>query len=195
MTCRFCPDPTSNDLVSPSSLRSLGGITNILDILAPVKTIQVRSNYVPGLSSETKSLQRERNLAQQKASVTNEAEDWRIFRSLRNRTTASIRKDKKEWEEKKFQCEENSSSDMWRTVKGWLGWQTGGPPTQLYHDGSLISTPAGLSSTMNEFFISKVNNLRKKIPSVDSDPLRYLKDAMSDRSCFFQITTSRACPS
>ena len=106
-------------------------LTNILDILAPVKTIQVRSNYVPGLSSETKSLQRERNLAQQKASVTNEAEDWRIFRSLRNRTTASIRKDKKEWEEKKFQCEENSSSDMWWTVKGWLGWQTGGEARPL----------------------------------------------------------------
>ena len=40
---------------------------------------------------------------------------------------------------------------------------------------------------MNEFFISKVNNLRKKIPSVDSDPLRYLKDAMSDRSCSFKL--------
>ena len=26
VTCRFCPDPTSNDLVSPSSLRSLGEI-------------------------------------------------------------------------------------------------------------------------------------------------------------------------
>ena len=26
MTWRFCPDPTSNDLVSPSSLRSLGEI-------------------------------------------------------------------------------------------------------------------------------------------------------------------------
>ena len=66
-------------------------------------------------------------------------------------------------------------------------WQTGGPPTQLYQNGSLISNPAGLSSTMNEFFISKVNNLRKKIPPVQSDPLRYLREAMVNRSCLFTL--------
>ena len=69
-------------------------ITTILDILAPVKTIQVKSYYVPGLSQETKDLQRERNFAQKMATLTSHPYDWRHFRSLRNRATASLRKDK-----------------------------------------------------------------------------------------------------
>ena len=48
----------------------IGKLTDILDILAPIGTIQVKSKYVPGLSDETKQLQVERNLAQEKAALT-----------------------------------------------------------------------------------------------------------------------------
>ena len=43
----------------------------ILDRLAPIKTIQVRNHYAPWLSSSTKELMKERNIAQHRASVTN----------------------------------------------------------------------------------------------------------------------------
>ena len=59
-------------------------ITAILDKLAPIVTIQVRSNYVPGLSEETKHAQAERDMAQEKASQTDDPEDWKKFRSVRN---------------------------------------------------------------------------------------------------------------
>ena len=49
----------------------IGKLTDILDILAPIKTIQVRSNYVPWLSDETKLIQADKNLAQEKAGLTN----------------------------------------------------------------------------------------------------------------------------
>ena len=107
-------------------------ITAILDKLAPIVTIQVRSNYVPGLSEETKHAQAERDMAQDKASQTDDAEDWKKFRSLRNQATQKVREDKKKWEQQKFDEENNSSSDTWKTVKGWLGWNTGGPPTQHF---------------------------------------------------------------
>ena len=69
-------------------------LTDILDVLAPVKTIQIRSNYVPGISETTKLLQNERNLAQEKAAETGNPEDWRMYKSLRNQTTARMRADK-----------------------------------------------------------------------------------------------------
>ena len=72
-------------------------------------------------------------------------------------------------------------------VKGLLGWRTGGPPTQLFHDGCLISRPSGLAETINEFFISKVNTLRNKIPIVNSDPLKYLEEAMGNPLCSFKL--------
>ena len=75
--------------------------------MAPVKTIQTRTNYVPWLSDVTKNLQKERNEAQKKAADTGNPEDWRIFRSLRNRVTSSLRSDKKAWEQMKLNDKEN----------------------------------------------------------------------------------------
>ena len=124
-------------------------LTKILDLLAPVKTIQVRSKYVPWLSDETRKLQVERNCAQERAAHTSDPEDWRHYKSLRNLTTGRVRSDRKRWEEQKLAQDENCSTDIWRTVKGWLGWNTGGPPTQLFYEGRLVTRPAGLASCMN----------------------------------------------
>ena len=56
-----CSDPNKAVCILNEKLK------DILDRLAPIRSIQVRSNYVPGLSDQTKTLQTERNLAQQKA--------------------------------------------------------------------------------------------------------------------------------
>ena len=107
-------------------------VTRILDSMAPIKTIQVRTNYVPGLEEDTKKLQAERNKAHEQAAKSDNPEDWRIFRSLRNKTTAKIRADKRKWEQERFSHIENDSSNIWKSVKGWLGWSSGGPATQLF---------------------------------------------------------------
>ena len=39
-------------------------LMNILDLHAPVKTIQIRNNYAPWLSNSTKELMKERDIAQ-----------------------------------------------------------------------------------------------------------------------------------
>ena len=82
--------------------------------MAPVKTIQTRTNYVPWLSDDTKKLQEERNHAQKKAASTGNPDDWRYFRSVRNRVTSSIRTDKAAWEQKKLNDKENPPSDIWK---------------------------------------------------------------------------------
>ena len=47
-------------------------ITFILDAMAPIKTIQVRTRYVPWLSKETIRLMKERDLAQKEAAERKE---------------------------------------------------------------------------------------------------------------------------
>ena len=74
-------------------------VNSILDSMAPIKTIQVRAHYVPGLEEDTKKLQGERNKAHEQAARSDSPEDWRLYRALRNRTTAKIRADKKKWEQ------------------------------------------------------------------------------------------------
>ena len=51
----------------------------------------------------------------------------------------------------------------------------------------MVSRPSGLASCMNQFFIKKVKELRLRIPAANSDPLKYLKEAMLARTCEFKI--------
>ena len=94
----------------------------VLDIMAPIRTVQTCSNYVPWLSDDTKKVQKERTLAQELASQTDDPEDWRMFRSLRNQAVASSRSDKSMWERKKLDDQKSSPTEVWSTVKSVLGW-------------------------------------------------------------------------
>ena len=160
---------------------------NVLDQIAPVRTIQTKSRYAPWLSEETKNLQNERNAAQKTASQTDLQEDWRLFRSLRNQVTARLRDDKREWEKKQLDDKENTPTQIWSRVKGWLGWGGGGSPTQIFYQGKIVTSPGGLSSCMNKFFLDKVKRLRNSIPLVHSDPLLKMKEAMENRTCSFSL--------
>ena len=106
---------------------------------------------------------------------------------MRNQTTTKIREDKKTWEAKRCDDEGNSSNDVWKSVKGWLGWNSGGTPSQLFSEGIIVTRPVELATSMNKFFIKKIKDLRAKIPVVDLDPLQYFKSAMRNRSCTFTI--------
>ena len=81
----------------------------------------------------------------------------------------------------------SNTSDTWKTVKNWLGWKSGGPPTQLVVDGELKSKPKDLSKCMNEFFINKVRNLRANIPACRKDPFERLQSLMANRNCVFSF--------
>ena len=88
------------------------------------------------------------------AAETDSQEDWRMYRVLRNQVTAKLRGDKQKWEVKQLDLQENNSSDVWKTVKGWLGWETSGTPTQLLWEGRIVTSPAGLASTKYEQLFS-----------------------------------------
>ena len=115
-------------------------------------------------------------------------DDWRRYKSLRNRTTARIKEERKTWEKEKLNSVKNNPTSLWKNVKTWLNWNNTGPPSQLFHQGQLINSPAGLAGTMNNFFISKVRNLRQGIPPTELDPLHVLREAFSDRECSFRFT-------
>ena len=70
-------------------------LTDILDTMAPIKTIQVRTKYAPWLSNTTKKLMEERNKAQTNATETKDIDDWRLYKSLRNTATSRMRQKRK----------------------------------------------------------------------------------------------------
>ena len=163
------------------------GLYRILDQCAPIRTIQTRENYAPHLTEETKLLMQERNHAQTTAATTGSIEDWRKYRGLRNQCVAAQRMDRQKWEVNKLKSAGNTPSDLWKSVKGILGWNRTGPPIKLFHEGKYVTSPKGLATTLNSFFINKVRRLRASIPVVEEDPLSKLRESMQNRTCTFNM--------
>ena len=86
-----------------------------------------------------------------------------------------MKQERKEWEKLKLDSTKHSPSSLWKNVKRWINWNNSGPPTQLFHQGRFINSPAGLAGAMNSFFIDKVRTLREGIPATETDPLQVLR--------------------
>ena len=162
-------------------------LTSTLDRFAPVKTIQIRRSYAPWITPEVKAKMSERDKAQLKASATQRQDDWRPFKNLRNCVTTLIKRDKKAWETQQLDGFRNDASKLWRNVKGWMGWKNSGPPTQLFTGGKIVTSPTGLASVMNDFFIQKVQRLLERLPESPTDPLENLARVMETRTCSFSF--------
>ena len=71
--------------------------------MAPVKIIQVRNNYLPWMSNDTKNNIQLRNELLKKAKATSKDSDWKEYRKLRNFINNSIRMEKKMWQANKLE--------------------------------------------------------------------------------------------
>ena len=110
-----------------------------------------------------------------------------IYRGLRNKCVSAQRLDRQDWEKSKLNSVENTPAKLWKSVKGIIGWGSSGPPTRLLHQGKYISSPSGLATTLNNYFINKVKGLRASIPVVETDPLASLRETMRNRQCSFSM--------
>ena len=162
-------------------------LNSVLDQHAPIKIIQVRSRYAPWLTDSTKDIMVERDRAQQLAKFGQDPDLWRSYRNLRNRATTCMKIDRQVWERRQLDNFANTPTDLWRNVKGWMGWKNSGPPTELFHKGKMVSSPQKLATTMNSYFIDKVKSLQQNLPASKNDPLKHLRQLMAGRTCTFQL--------
>ena len=96
---------------------------------------------------------------------------------------------KKSWQEKKISDLGSDTSSIWKNLKNWLGWTSGGPPSKLIEEGNIYTKPSDLARIMNSFFINKVRNLRQNLPENAGDPLRLVQKLMENRTCFFKLNS------
>ena len=100
------------------------GLCRILAVMAPIKTFQLRNNYVPYLSTITKDLQKVAVFAQAKAWETGDQEDFRQYRSLRNQRNGATKRDKLEYETGKLNNVSQDPSACWSMAKKYLAGET-----------------------------------------------------------------------
>ena len=95
-------------------------MTTILDVMAPIKTIQVRSNFAPWISENTKEKINERDAAKKRFDDTKNDEDWKTFKRHRNSVTNTLRTEKKMWQKRKLSECSGDPKETWKNVK-YLG--------------------------------------------------------------------------
>ena len=91
-------------------------ITSILDQMAPIRRIQLRSNFAPWISPEVKAIMRKRDYLQQRASNTKKDSDTREYKMLRNHVNKRLKNEKKNWQKAKLQTCSNDPGLLWKNV-------------------------------------------------------------------------------
>ena len=178
----LCSDPNSAvELLSNK-------ITAILDIMAPMKTFQVRTNYNPWLSQETKRMIDERDRLHKLAVDTQNTEKWADFKVLRNKINNRLKSEERVWQKIKLNDCENNSKDLWKNVKKILSWKSSGSPNQLFVNGNLVTKPQDVASAQNEYFLDKIRTIRENLPPPVTDPLAKLSNLMIGRTCSFSFS-------
>ena len=163
-------------------------ITFILDTMAPLKTIQVRTKYSPWISKQTLELMKDRNKLQKTASETKNRDDWSKFKSLRNQVNNRLKYEERKWQKFRLEECEGNPSKTWKNVKNILNWVHSGSPSQLFAGGRLVSKPQEVADAQNQYFVEKINTLRQGLPPPATDPLETLKSLMQGRNCSFSLT-------
>ena len=118
----------------------LEDILDILDIFAPMKTVQTRTAYNNWISKETKNQMELRDKARLLAKQTDLDQHWGDFKARRNICTSMQRLDKKKYLSKIYSDIENEADTgkLFSATRNLLGWSQPGSPSSLKVDGKLL---------------------------------------------------------
>ena len=138
----------------------------ILDKHAPVTTFQVRKNYQPYLTKETKDLIKGRDSWKEVATKRGYKSAHKIAKVLGKEIKKAVKNDEREYFKKDFGDKEDTAK-AWRTAKVILGMNKNLQPTSIKTkrdngEIELVTNPMKLADMFNKYFKSKVDKLREE---------------------------------
>ena len=162
-----------------------------MDEIAPIKTFTVKSNYRFGLSENTKKLMKQRDVTRSNISKANNQQKtvlMKKYKILRNKTTASIRKDSLNHNQDRIDNAKNEK-EIWNIVndvtnpRKEVKWK-------LKTESGTETDQQKIADTFNSFFIEKIESLKKNIDqNLKEDPLEKLKMKFKDKNLKFELKT------
>ena len=175
----------NNNIEEASALFS-GIFGSILNKHAPLKVFQVRNNYVPWVSAETKQMQAARDALKEEATEENDNEKYEAYKRLRNRISGGmLEKDKIEHFKSKFYQENPSVSAVWNNVNDYLNTSKrsfSNTPSIIKHNDKIHTSPRDIANAINDAFLKKVSDLKAEVNvNVDIDPKVRLQKFLDKR--------------
>ena len=128
-----------------------------MDEIAPIKTFTVKSNYRFGLSENIKKLMKQRDVTRSNISKANNQQKtvlMKKYKILRNKTTASIRKDSLNHNQDRIDNAKNEK-EIWNIVndvtnpRKEVKWK-------LKTESGTETDQQKIADTFNSFFIEKI---------------------------------------
>ena len=163
-----------------------------LNEIAPVKTFKIRSNHRFGLSESTRELMVKRDKTRKeigRATPGEKAILIKQYRTLRNRVTNQIRRENIEFNNKRI-LEANTERELWRVANEVLSPKSESEWIVLNKEGQPTKEEPVIAELFNEFFITKVEDLKKGIdPTKIEDPLKRLKEKMKNNKLSLEFKT------
>ena len=123
---------------------------------------------------------KERDEMRQEAVNSKRMEDWKKYRQMRNKCTAELRNDRKNFLRKQYELHEenNDVKSLYNQLKNQMGWKANGPPVSLRMEDEIIRSPRKMANILNKFYKEKIEKLINKLPQSNEDPMKTLKGAM-----------------
>ena len=147
-------------------------IKQSLDVVAPIKMVQISNKNSNKLSENTRTLLAERDLAHDNFRKNKTPENLRAYKNIKNHTNKEISKEIFLNKVKLFKSTENESSKKkWETIKNVAGKKVQKTPLIITERGGQHTTPKGIASSLNHQFVQRITNLIRKLPNPTEDPL------------------------
>ena len=173
---------TSHATIEGAAMAFRNEFRAILDHHAPIKTIQIRNNYCPFLSQETKVLISERNTLQEEASKSGDVVLAEEFKT-KAKEIKKIVNHEKDMGMMKDLGEKDNVHVAWAAARRILGIKKNLSPTALQDEqGDLTTNPTKMATLLNSYFTQKVKKLREKTNSPPTiDPVKRLQQWLDRR--------------
>ena len=154
----------------------------ILDLHAPIKTIQLRNNYCPYLYDETKIEIANRNMLLKEALRSKDPDLMAEYKEKSKAVKKAVKEDKKRGDKINFSIK-SSSKQAWAAAKRVLGSGSNSTPQSILDSNKEITTSSQeIAEIMNLHFVDKVRLLRDRSKSVPTtEPVERLRSWLRSR--------------
>ena len=146
---------------------------SVLNAHAPWTRIQQRKAFSPWITTETKEMMKQRDLWKQRAKQLAELSEvacpvqihaWGQYKQLRNQVNNRKKTDERAYKSQKVSEVADSPDLVWKKAKNFMGWKSQGVPAQIKVGNDLITSAKKIANLLNNFFVNKVETIRKGTP-------------------------------
>jgi len=136
-------------------------ISMSLERHAPLKEVTKKVKWTNNqwFSNEIKTAITERDTQFKRAVLTQQENDWQKYKLLRNKVVATVRKAKLKYYTEKIECNENNTTEMWKTIKQLVNTTNSRITVGVDFEGRLYTDDIDIAENFNTYFLASIEDI------------------------------------